>query len=189
MARNRGRPMQIVWGALLCAVAAAAAHAEEFEVNYKLGGVTSVRYRMYLELMFGKPETNCKIDPAEWDAAMDRVASHSTKLRFVSQQAEFEEDAKRRQKEENEGKCHLDLKNHDDGLPFCSGPQEEPMPSLDFFVTAAKVENTCLAEVAALGSLLAELRQHHHYRRLRDIPVILRISAQEDGRNDRRNDR
>jgi hypothetical protein len=137
--------MQMISGALLCAVAVAAARAqEEFDVNYKLGGVTSVRYTMYFELMFGKPETDCKIDPAEWYAAMDRVASQSTKLRFVSRNAEW----KRMKKEENEGKCHLDLNHHNDDLPSCFRPQE-PMPGLDFFVTTAKVENTCLAEVAA----------------------------------------
>ena len=47
---------------------------EEFETNYKLRGVMSVRYRMFIETMFGKPETDCKINGPEWDTAMDRVA-------------------------------------------------------------------------------------------------------------------
>ena len=149
MARNRGKLTQIFWGALLCAVAAVAVQAEEFKTNDKLSGVTSVRYTMYFELMFGKPETDCKIDFAEWYAAMDRVASQSTKLRFVSWKAEADENVKRAQKEQSEGKCHWDLKHHDDDLPFCNLSPQEPMPDLWFFVSVAKIDNTCVAEVAA----------------------------------------
>jgi hypothetical protein len=99
--------------------------------------------------MFAKTETDCKIDGAEWYAAMDRVASQSTKLKFVSDQAEFDEDWKRMKKEENEGKCHTDIGRHNDDLPFCETRPREPMPDLKFFVTVAKIENTCLARVAA----------------------------------------
>jgi hypothetical protein len=138
-------------GALLCSLAAMRVQAmEEFQVNYKLVGVTSVRYRMFIEHMFGN-ETDCKIDDAEWEAAMDRVTSQSNELRFVSHQAEFNEDEKRMKKEESEGKCHLDIEDHDDGLPSCFSlsPPRKPMPELNFSVNLAKIENTCLAEVAA----------------------------------------
>jgi hypothetical protein len=146
---RRGKLTQIFWGALLCAVAAVVVQAEEFETNDKLRGVTSVRHTMYFELMFGKPETDCKVESAEWYAAMDRVASQSTKLRFVSQKAEAEENMKRAQKEESEGKCHLDLKHHDDDLPMCGIGVRELMPELVYSVTVAKIDNTCLAEVEA----------------------------------------
>ena len=149
MTRNRSKLTQIFWGALLCAVAAVPVQAEEFKTNDKLSGVTSARYTMYFELIFGKPETDCKIDSAEWYAAMDRVASQSTKLRFVSRKAEADENMKCAQKEESEGKCHLDLKHHDDDLPMCRMNVTEPMPELDFLVTVSKIDNICVAEVAA----------------------------------------
>jgi hypothetical protein len=48
----RGKLMQIISGTLLCVVPAVAVHAGEFNINDKLRGITSVRYRMYFELMF-----------------------------------------------------------------------------------------------------------------------------------------
>jgi hypothetical protein len=95
--------------------------------------------------MFGDRENDCKIDRGAWQAAMDSVASKSDKLKFYSRQAESDA----WDKDLRDGKCHMDFKDRDD-LPSCSAlHQEKRMPGLRFFVTVAKIENTCLAHVEA----------------------------------------
>jgi hypothetical protein len=128
---------------------AMAAQAADDEPNYKLVGLTSVRFELFSQLIFGEAENGCKNDRAAWQAALDRAAEQSTKLRLVSHQAEVDEDVKRIQKEEAEGKCSL--KVYDDRLPSCfmGHGLRQPMPDLRFFATVAKVENTCVARVEA----------------------------------------
>src|SRR5262249_24998827 len=114
--------------------------------DVRLRGVTSLRYELWrTEVMFGDRENDCKIDRGAWQAAMDSVASQSTKLKFILHQAESDA----WHKDLRDGKCHMDFKDRDD-LPSCFAlHREKPMPGLRFFVTVAKLENTCLARVEA----------------------------------------
>ena len=127
------------------AISTIAVQAADDEV--RLRGVASVRYELVWppEVMFGGREHDCKIDRGTWQAAMDSVANKSEKLKFISRQAESDA----WDKDLRDGKCHMDFKDRDD-LPSCFAlHQTKPMPELRFFVTVAKIENTCLAQVDA----------------------------------------
>jgi hypothetical protein len=135
-----------VIGSLLFSSAIATIAVQAADDDARLRGVTSVRYQLWWpEVMFGDRENDCKIDRNAWQAAMDSVANQSNKLKFISHQAESDA----WHKALRDGKCHMDFEDRVD-LPSCFAlHREKPMPELRFFVTVAKIENTCLAQVAA----------------------------------------
>jgi hypothetical protein len=135
-----------VIGTLLFSSAIANIAVQAADDDARLRGITSVRYELWgPEVMFGDRENDCKIDRGAWQAAMDSVANKSEKLKIISHQAESDA----MHKDLEDGKCHIDFKDRDD-LPSCfTRHQKKPMPELRFFVTAAKIENTCLAQVEA----------------------------------------
>jgi hypothetical protein len=169
--------VRLICGVIFGALAAVAAQAADGQLrdddlvppyNYNLAGVTSVVYGLvFSDRLFLADDNDCQIDWKAWHTAIDFVANQSNKLKFVK----FEEH--RRMSKELEAKRDELFKEYVKESDRAKGPEfQKPkeayekawheahifnfMPRLNFIITVAKIENTCVADVKADVSAATE---------------------------------